>query len=602
MKNIFKCLILVSIVSSLGCKKYLDTVPDNILTLEQVFESSQNIDRYIANIYSALPNEFTQRSTGGSNSGNWTGGADEAKYNWDFNYSNKINSSTCSSIDAETNAHWNIYYRAIRSATDFIQRIDGASAPGLTDSIKIKLKGEARGLRAIYYTYLLKVYGPVVLLKDELLPADAPSSDLIRPRANFDICVAFITSEFDKAYTEVFLPTPGLVTSNGRINKAVVKAYKAQLLLFAASPLFNGNTDYASLKNDDGTNLISQSADPTKWAKAAAACKDFLTEFVPGNFDLYTVADPNPFKAAYLACHNVMLVDWNKEWIFGRSFTGSLMKYDRTPKHVGVAGNPSGGGANGVTQTQVDAYSMANGLPITDPASGYPASGFVSYTTPYDVTPRSIFAQWANREPRFYVGVTFNNSAWLYKDANNNTYLTNMEKTGNSGRGQSASDVTPTGYVVRKNVPPTDASARGLVYMRLAEMYLNYAEALNESAPGSADILIYLNLIRIRAGVPAYGTTIPVPSGQAAFRAAIRAERRVELAFENTRYFDTRRWKIAETTDAGPFYGMDLEKSGTPFYNKTLLETRVFKKRDYLFPIPLAEILKNSLLKQNTGW
>jgi hypothetical protein len=136
-------------------------------------------------------------------------------------------------------------------------------------------------------------------------------------------------------------------------------------------------------------------------------------------------------------------------------------------------------------------------------------------------------------------------------------------------------------------------------------MYLSYAEALNEASPGDPDILKYVNLIRERAGVPQYGVGVnplPVPGGQAAMRAAIRAERRVELAFENVRYFDTRRWRIAEQTDAGPFYGMDMTKNGTAFYTRTLLETRIFRKRDYLFPIPANEVLSVPVIKQNTGW
>lgn len=123
--------------------------------------------------------------------------------------------------------------------------------------------------------------------------------------------------------------------------------------------------------------------------------------------------------------------------------------------------------------------------------------------------------------------------------------------------------------------------------------------------PGNADILKYLNLIRERAGVPQYGAgtnALPVPASQTAMQTAIRKERQVELAFEGVRYFDTRRWKIAETTDAGPVYGMDMSKNGNDFYNKTLIETRVFKSRDFLYPIPNAEVLKNNNMVQNLGW
>jgi archaellum component FlaF (FlaF/FlaG flagellin family) len=245
---------------------------------------------------------------------------------------------------------------------------------------------------------------------------------------------------------------------------------------------------------------------------------------------------------------------------------------------------------------------MANGRSIEDPASGYVQTGFSSFKAPFDVAARNTYNQWVNREPRFYVGITYNGSYWL-NQSSGTTIISDFTYNGNSGRSQSTSDVTPTGYVVRKNVTNTDA-ARGALLLRLANIYLDYVEALNESDPGNADILTYLNLIRTRAGVPAYGSSgLSVPADQDAMRTAIRKERRVELAFENVRYFDTRRWKIAENTDNGAFYGMDLTKSDNSFYNKVVLETRVFKKdRDYLFPIPNDEVFRNSNMVQNPGW
>ncbi len=604
MKKSFSLYLLASLVLLGSCKKYLDTVPDNILTIDDVFKTRANVTKYLGNIYASLPNEFNQRFEGSENSGDWTGASDEGKYNWDFNYTTIMNKSAWSTTDGQVRVYWVNYYRAIRNATDFIQRIDAAPAD-ISAAEKTKLKGEARGLRAFYYYQLLRIYGPVVLLGADLIPVSATSEQVNKPRSSFDECVKFVTDELDKAYTEVEAPPTSPANDGakyGRINKGMLKAYKAQVLLLAASPLFNGNSDYASLKNDDGKQLISQAPDVTKWAKAATAAKEFINEFVPGVYDFYRVSDPDPFKAAYLAERDVVMVNWNKEWIFGRSNSGTFVRYDRTPFHDGSAGQQHGAGANGATQAQVDAYFMANGLPITDPASGYQTSGFTNFQAPFETAARSTFNQWIKREPRFYVGITYTNSTWLYKDQNSGQpIITNMEFSGNSGRSRSTSDVSPTGYIIRKNVYADDAT-RGCLYVRLAEIYLNYAEALNESTPGDADVLKYLNLVRERAGVPQYGAgtnLLPVPTDM---RAAIRAERRVELAYENVRFFDTRRWKVAEQTDAGPFYGMDMTQNGTAFYNKTLLETRIFKKRDYLFPIPANEVLSNPMVKQNTGW
>ena len=601
MKRIIFIVLGVVLISLSACKKYLETLPDNIITVEDIFKSKENTVKYLGNIYNSLPNEMEQRFTGNGNSGPWIASTDEGKYTWDFNYSNNMNRSGWSNTDGTIAVYWNNYYRAIRNATDFINRIDGATNE-LSPADKRIYKGEARGLRAFYYYQLLRIYGPVVIIGTGLIPVDAATEEIRKPRSTVDECVDFITKQLDTAYNEL----PLVADFEGKMTKGIVKAYKVQTLQFAASPIFNGNTEYAALKNTDGKQLVSQTYDANKWAIAAQAAKDFITEFVPSNYRLYTVANPDPFKAAYLATKDIILVSWNSEWIFGRANSGTLMRYDRTPKHVGATLNGlfQGAGSHGATQAVVDAYFMANGKTITDPTSGYAATGFSNYQTPYDNVARSIYNQWTNREPRFYSGITFNNSRWLYPENGSEVLITRMEFSGNSGRAQSTSDVSPTGYIVRKNVAATDAT-RGCLYLRLAEIYLNYAEALNESNPSSPDILTYLNLIRVRAGIPQYGagaTPLPVPANQAEMRTAIRRERQVELAFESVRYFDTRRWKIAEQTDGGAFYGMNMTQNGNAFYTNTLLETRIFKKRDYLFPIPLSEVLKNNLMVKNPGW
>ena len=591
-----------------SCKKYLNTVPDDVLTIDAIFTSKANVDAYLANIYSTIPDEMNQRFAGNTNSGVWEGASDEAKYNWDFVYANQMNLSVWSNTDGTVEGYWQNYYQAIRNATDFMNRIDNASAADLTAQLKKEYKAEARGLRALYYFFLLRTYGPVVLLGDDLISADASTTSVRLPRTPFDACVNFVVTQLDSAYLD--LPKIATNGQQGRMLQGVVKAYKEQVLMLAASPLYNGNTEYANFKNQDGTQLINQNYDQNKWKLAADAAKAFLDEF-SGTYSLYVEQDADPTIQAYKSCMDVMLVDWNSEWIFARSGSGSFMRYDKTPKHVGSPSDQSGAGAMGVTQTMVDAYFMANGRSIDDPASGYVSTGWSAYQSPSDATPKPTvqaahrtFNQWVNREPRFYVGVTYDSCYWLYQDAGNPDIITAYQYSGNSGRSQSTSDVSPTGYSVRKNCASNDNS-RGALLLRLANIYLDYAEALNEYDPTNADILTYLNLIRQRAGVAQYGAganPLPVPASQADMRTAIRKERRVELAFENVRYFDTRRWKIAPQTDAGPFYGMNMYVNGDDFYKKTLIETRVFQPRDYLFPIPNNEVLKDNLMVQNPGW
>ncbi|WGQ13043.1 RagB/SusD family nutrient uptake outer membrane protein [Sphingobacterium faecium] len=590
----------LALTSFNSCKNYLDQVPDDVITVEDIFKSKTNTDKFLANIYSVVPNELVQRFTNSGNAGPWTAASDEAKYTWDFNYANNMTSSVWSNTDGVVAGFWNSYYEGIRNASYFIQNIDNANPVEVTSVMKSTYKAEARALRALYYYYLVKTYGAVPLIGEQILDINAPLEDLKLARSPFDACIDYIVTELDEAYQELpFVPSNN---EYGRITKGVVKAYKSEALLLKASPLYNGNADFAAIKNADGTALYSATEDRQKWQVAATASKEFIDEFVPNYYDLYQETNADPFVAAYLSCRNVITTDWNREWIFARSNSGNNTQYDRTPKHVGFPSAAQGGGALGATQFIVDAYFMKNGLPISDPKSTYSEEGFANYKVPYDPAERTTYRMYVNREPRFYVGITYSGSYWLNQANSSAPVISLFNYSGNSGRSQSTSDVTPTGYTVRKNVG-SNGNSRGALLLRLANIYLNYAEALNESSPGHADIIKYVNLIRKRAGVPGYGEgDVAVPVGQVAMREAIRKERQVELAFENVRYFDARRWKIAESTASTAVYGMNLNADGNDFFKRTLIETRIFKKRDYLFPIPNNEVLKNEKLVQNAGW
>ncbi len=599
-----------------SCNKYLNTVPTGLLQEDSIFSSLTNTNGYLAQVYANLPDEFEQRFpnvAGYSYPGPWTGASDEANnYSQLFVMSNQLNQSTWNADVGGT--FWSNFYKPVRTATDFINNIDGANPVEVSDFLKTHFKGEARALRAIFYFWMLRLYGPIPILPNEI-DANATGDAIVYARTPFDSCVSYIANQLDSAYNEIESVSSaahpgdqpislGSTVEYGRVTTAVCKAYKEQVLMLAASPLFNGNTDYANLKNTDGAQLISQSYDVNKWKLAATAAKAFIDEFT--TIGLYTSTGSDSFTNAYNSCRNAVITEWNKEWIWGRPNGGAgYYEYDITPKLVGYSSSVyKGGGFLAVNQSMVDAYFTANGRSITDPQSGYQASGFSSFKSPYDVQARNTFNQWVNREPRFYVGVTYNGSYWLNQGSSPDQVIVDFTLNGNSGRSQSTTDVTSTGYIVRKQLS-TDQNNRSWCYIRLAEIYLDYAEALNESDPGNSDILKYLNMIRQRAGVPIYGNgnnDVPVPSSQTAMRSAIWQERQVELAFENVRYFDIRRWKIAPQTMGQNVYGMNMFANGDAFYQKTLEQNRRFLQRDYLWPIPNSEILKDKLLVQNPGW
>ncbi|PZP43073.1 MAG: RagB/SusD family nutrient uptake outer membrane protein [Pseudopedobacter saltans] len=606
----FFALLVFSITS---CKKFLSQEPDQALNEDSLFSNLINTQNYLAQVYANIPDPYANRYNG-SRSGPYNMIADDANWISQQGFPSAVWSYSTANASVSIAANlWGEWYKPIRNATDYIAKVDNANPVEVNAFLRTHYKAEARALRAIYYFWLMRTYGPVIILPN-VIDVNSSTADLMRERSPFDTCINYVVSQLDSAYLELQSissstqpSSSALNNETGRITTGICKAYKEQALLLAASPLFNGNTQLAGLKNQDGTQLINQTYDVNRWKLAADAAKGFIDEF-SGVYSLYTVANTDSFTAAYLACRDVVTADWNKEWIFGKSLSGNVgyYYYSFTPKLVGYSSSvvSQGGGYGAVNQSLVDAYFMKNGMSITDSGSGYQTTGFTTFQAPGDVKARSTFNQWINREPRFYVGVTYNNSYWLNQGSSSSEVIVDFTYNGNSGAVQSTNDRSSTGYLLRKNIIQSNTS-RGWVYLRLAQIYLDYAEALNEYDPGNADILKYLNMIRVRAGIPAYGSgtgQIVAPVGQDAMREAIRRERRVELAHEEVRYFDLRRWKIAQTVLSQPVYGMNILANGDAFYQKTLEFTPRFQQRDYLWPIPSEEIRKDSKLVQNPGW
>ncbi|WP_158828594.1 RagB/SusD family nutrient uptake outer membrane protein [Mucilaginibacter lacusdianchii] len=605
MKKYISILIVAMLTSATSCKKFLEQVPDDRLTLDETFSNRATALRFLNNVYSLIPDEFGQRNPDVSKSaGLWTAGSDEAEYVWGFAQTNNLNIGSWDANSGFVNDYWNNFYRGIRSASFFMANIDKVNQD-ISPEEKVKFKNEARALRAIYYFYLMRLYGPVVILGEDVIEPDAPSESVRLPRNSFDECVDYVASELQNAANN--LPVTNNGDNNyGRINKGMALSYRLQTYLLAASPLYNGNADLANLKNKDGKQLVNQSFDATKWKRAADAYKAYIDQFVPNTYSLFRKNNSSGVFDPYLSCRDIFLDKFNNEIIMSRldaSIEGR--QYEMTPYHSGKPSEVRGSAGLGATQNQVDAFFTANGRSIDDPASGYQTAGFTDYQAPGSPIATNTFNQWVNREPRFYVNITYHNSVWLNTSFGN--IITEFTANGNSGKATGGNDYTVTGYAVRKAMGLGNwrESNRPVILYRVGNLFLDYAEALNESNPGDPDILKYLNQIRERAGIPQYGTgtnALPVPATKEAMRDAIRKERRSELAFENVRFFDTRRWKIAETTDNGPIYGLNITKNAPEFFTVIPFETRVFTKRHYLFPIPSKDVNADNLMVQNPGW
>ncbi|WP_276483761.1 RagB/SusD family nutrient uptake outer membrane protein [Paraflavitalea pollutisoli] len=582
---------LVTLVTS-GCDKYLEQVPNDRITIEQVFQKKGPSEQYLANVYNYVNDDFSQWE------GNpWGGNSDEIDITWSKypTYALNIGNISAGATLFDT---WGNYYRGIRSATYFINHIDNnAEILALNGQSRIdQYKAEARFLRAYFYFLLMRQYGPVVIIGETEIPADASAEAMQLPRSAFDTCVDYVASELDKAAAVL----PRIPSNNGqasdieygRATLGMALAVKARLLLYAASPLYNGNTDFAGFINKDGSQLINQSYQAGKWKRAADAAKAVIDL---GLYSLYKDPGNDPIKSV----QGALLQAWNAEQIFNRK-NNNMPTWDVhcMPRQAG------GWNGVGVTQEQVDAYFMSDGKPIGE--SGlYTEAGFTT------VNGVQVSNMYMNREPRFYASVTYNNSMFQGGNMQSAKAISFFAGSPNGKNGH-PTDFTKTGYLVRKNVATqTNAGsggngtryARPLCLFRLAEVYLNYAEALNEYDPGNADIAKYLNLIRVRANVPEYGSAnLSMPASQADMRARIWQERRVELAFETHRWFDIRRWKIAPQV-MGPMHGMNINKDDNSFYTRVVASEHLFRfPASYWFPISQYDMDRSKLVVQNPGW
>lgn len=591
--NFIYIVIICSLVPGTGCKKFLDQVPEDRITIEEVFRKKRPSEEYLANIYSYVNDEANVWGDWP-----WVGNADEADITWSKYpiYDLNIGNMAAGSVLFDK---WGHFYNGIRSATYFMQHIDNnVEIRALDAQQRIdQYKAEARCLRAYFYFLLMRQYGPVAILGDTLIDPGAPAQDIQFPRSPFDVCVDYVVSELDKAAAELpLLPTANGQVSDleyGRMTKGIALAIKSRLLLYAASPLYNGNTEMATFKNIDGAQMISQTYDAQKWKRAADAAKAVI------DLNLYSLYK-DPGGDVIKSLQGVFLNAWNSEQIFVRK-ANRLYEWDThcMPRQAG------GWCGIGPTQEQVDAYFMKDGLPINE-SPLYSETGFT------DVNGVQVFNMYINREPRFYTDVTYQNST--FQGGNMSAPATiSFFVSGPNGKNGHPTDYTRTGYLIRKNVGTQTNSGSGgngrrqerpIILFRLAEIYLNYAEALNEYDPGNPDILTYLNLIRERAGIPQYGTgpdALPVPASQEEMREKIRAERRIELAYEGHRWFDIRRWKIAPQV-MGQMHGMDVNRDGNDFYKRVVASTHLFRPAYYWFPISQYEMDRSRLFVQNPGW
>jgi hypothetical protein len=605
MKISIKTWMLLSILPFMlpACDDYLDKQPDDMLTFDDIFTSRTRSQSYLSSVYSFIPDEVEMQ-----NNYNMLGICDEGDFIWVASWARQINVGNWDPTSGYYDK-WEKFYQGIRSATTFICNIDKNDDPTLSQEVRASWKQEAKALRAVYYFYLLRQYGPFVIMPEEPIDINVSTEELFLKRSPFEACVDYLLGEFNAVINNPDLP---VVFENdqdkGRIDRRTVMAFKSRLLLLAASPFWNGNTDHRNFRNTDGTPMVSSSvADVSKWQEAASASKALIDNVLRGgNIDDGLYRNTGTFDPL-LSYRDIFLERWNREVIYARPQMASSNANNGWERHCAPR-VVNGWNGVGISQQMIDAYFMANGEKY-NPATE-DLTRFSSAADQYTKTGTNMM--YVGREPRFYASIIYNGADWIYRENGKPIITVELFNTGNCGKAGSH-DYSATGYLCCKNISPNSDLAnwtgalRSLVMIRMAEIYLNYAEALNEAQDSQTardEAALYINAIRRRAGIPEL--TADRTASQATLQQAIRDERRVELAFENFRAWDTRRWKIAEETDGAPLMGMNVD-AGTglrdvDFYKRTLIERRAFPRKFYLWPIPQGEINKNRACVQNPGW
>jgi hypothetical protein len=564
-KTLIIALAVIMIIA--GCKKY-EQFPVDKVTINYVFDPKDSAgvqaQDFLYGIYSDLKNGHNRVG------GDYLDAASDDAISSAFGPTNEatiLSTGAYNSVTLPADENlWAYYYQGIRSANEFVNNIDVVPVLAKYNgySIKYLWKNEARYLRAMFYFELVKRYGGVPLLGNKVFTL---TDNVALPRNSFDECIKYITSECD-AIKDTLLTTP-LSNPNAdshRVTKGAALALKARVLLYAASPLFNGG-------NIGAANPLTGYSDSqvSRWAAAAAAAKAVM--------DLGTYSLVPNYK-------DIFLTQNNPEIIFFRE-VGNGNPIETTNGPIGFTG-ATGNGQTSPTQELADAFPMNNGLAITDPASGYNSNN------PY-----------ANRDPRLTYTLLYNGAQWL------NTQLQTFE--GGQSKPNGSLQQTQTSYYMRKfmgnfeNANSYSGHNEDWLVIRYADILLDYAEAQNEAVGPDASVYQALTAIRQRAGIQSgsdnlYGLKAGMTQDE--MRTAIRNERRTELAFEESRYWDIRRWKIAETIMNQPRKGLSITPNGTGFlYNDiNVLTTKFVSPTMYLYPIPYDEVLKNPNMKQNPGW
>ncbi|MCT4586324.1 MAG: RagB/SusD family nutrient uptake outer membrane protein [Carboxylicivirga sp.] len=641
MKKYF-IIALVAVLSS--CNDYLDITPDNLATVEMAFDNRNTAEQFLATCYSYVPDMANPEQNFSLVAGDeiWYYGEKDYYMNNQTSLRlakgmQNVNNPYCDYWEGDRGG-FNMWI-AIRDCNIFLVSLH--DIPGLETNERLRWLAEVKALKAYFYYWMLEMYGPLPII-DTNIPVDATTEETQVERASVDAVVEYIVSLCDEAIESEAMPAniTFIKTEYGRLTLSAVKAIKAKTLVLAASPLFNGNTDYAGFVNAKGEALVNQTYDAGKWKMAADACLDAI-QTAEENHQLYNFIDLLPIGEVSdevreeLTLRNTITDRFNSEliWGLGNTWVRDLQTWCQ-PRFTSDHSNRFNETrkSHAPTLNVVETFYTKNGVPIKEDETW-------EYTNRYE--PVKVEEALADdhkyslqngyttaklhtyREPRFYAYVGFDGGKWFSletKDAEDIPFLNTKAGQLSGKAGQELYSIT--GYFTKKLVnyenviTTTQQSIVDYTFpiIRLSDLYLMYAEALNEfKDKPDAEVYKYIQLVRHKAGLDkgsdlvttwqSYSNIKDKPTRKAGMREIIQQERMIELAFEGHRYWDLRRWKLADEYFNEPIRGWNIAGAEiNDFYQVKNIFMRNYLKKDYLWPISSYELLRNPKLVQNPGW
>ncbi|MDR1370385.1 MAG: RagB/SusD family nutrient uptake outer membrane protein [Dysgonamonadaceae bacterium] len=648
MKNIKikpVCLLL-SVLFALSACSYLDVVPDNIATIDNAFTGRTTAEKFLFTCYSYMPAHASVYEQAFTIADEFIVPYPQVK-NTFYNDPFEVIAMGRQNVISPALNYWDgldggkAMFQGLRDCNTFFEKID--NVPGLSSLDKTRWIAEVKFLKAYYHYWLLRMYGPIPLIKNNM-SISASIDELQTKREPVDTCFNYIIQLLDEAIPSLPLKLAKTTSEMGRITQPIALAVKAKILVEAASPLFNGNSDYTSFTDKDGNAYFNTTPDSKKWEKAAEACKAAVEACESAGFQLYEFTPSSNDKIneelrIQMSIRNSVAdnnYNFNKEVIWANTNSSALhiqmlstatldAKYTANEGHRMVLA-PS--------LTIAEMFYSKNGVPI-DEDNDWISTG--KYSDRYKMKTATSEYKYNisegeqtatlnfDREIRFYANLSFDRNLWFgigKYDMDDQWVL--KARAGEPAGKRMATLFSATGYFCKKlanyqnNLLEGTASGYVMVdypwpVIRIADLYLLYAEALNEVSGPGEEVYYWIDLVRKRAGLEGVvksweNYAIPSrktkPSTQPGLREIIQRERLIELANEGQRYWEIRRWKKAkEMWHNKSVQGWDIEQSDAPtYYRVRTIHTPQFITKNYLWPLREYDLSINPKLDQNPGW